>query len=90
MILGALLDTNNTLIRTSLELIEESLKEHDVEAMVQDVVKNQEAHELAKGMFIAVKTVMFAMRETYEFASLCNFLYSDIEELARKGQRCFS
>jgi hypothetical protein len=86
MILAELLDNNNALVRTSLELIEESLKEHDVEAMVKDVVKTQEPHELTKGMFIAVKTLMFAMRETYSFPTLCNFLYSDAEELALKGR----
>lgn len=86
MILAELLDNNNALVRTSLELIEESLKEYDVEAMVNDVVKTQEPHELTKGMFIAVKTLMFAMRETYGFPTLCNFLYSDAEELALKGR----
>lgn len=85
MILAELLDNNNALVATSLELIEESLKEPNVDAMVKDAVKAQEAHELTKGMFIAVKTLMFAMRETYGFPTLCNFLYSDAEELALKG-----
>lgn len=86
MILGELLDTNNTLVRTSLELIQESIKERNVDAMVEDVLKAMEPHELTKGMFIAVKTLMFAMRETYSFPTLCQFLTTDIQEKALTGE----
>jgi hypothetical protein len=86
MILGDLLDNNNELVRTCLELIEASVKERDIEAMVEEAIKTMEPQELTKGMFITVRNLMFAMRRSYEFSTLCNFLYSDLEELSRLGR----
>lgn len=86
MILAELLDNNNQIVRTSLDLIEESTRERDVEAMVKDVATTQEPHELAKGMFIAVKTLMYAMRETYDFSALREFLNADIKGKALAGK----
>lgn len=86
MILGELLDNNNELVRTCLELIEASVKERDIDALVEEALKTMEPQAVTKGMFITVRNLMFAIRRNYEFPTLCNFLYSDIEELSRTGQ----
>lgn len=86
MLLGEPLDKNSSLVRASLDLIEASIHESHLKELVDEALASYEPTDLAKGMFISVKSLMVAMRMSYNFSSLCELLNTDIKQKALKGK----
>lgn len=87
MNLGKLLEDNTVLVKSSLNLIEATVKTPDAKTrLIEDALSAQESSEVVKGLLIALKALFHGMKEDYSLAAIHESLRSEIEESVRKSQ----